>query len=149
MFEYVRNSKRFIKIVLAIIILPFALWGVDSYVRTGGSGDIATVGGTPIVLTEFQQALREQQERLRPMLGNANPEMLDSPEIRRAVLDTLINQRLLLLNATKSNLSLSDTQLAEFIAAVPQLQENGKFSKERYEALVASQNISKEVFEAR
>ncbi len=149
MFEYVRNSKRFIKIVLAIIILPFALWGVDSYVRTGGSGDIATVGGTPIVLTEFQQALREQQERLRPMLGNANPEMLDSPEIRRAVLDTLINQRLLLLNATKSNLSLSDTQLAEFIAAVPQLQENGKFSKERYEALVASQNISKEMFEAR
>lgn len=149
MFEYVRNSKRFIKIVLAIIILPFALWGVDSYVRTGGSGDIATVGGTPIILTEFQQALREQQERLRPMLGNANPEMLDSPEIRRAVLDTLINQRLLMLNAAKSNLSLSDAQLAEFIGAVPQLQENGKFSKERYEALVASQNMSKEMFEAR
>ncbi|MDI6747798.1 MAG: SurA N-terminal domain-containing protein [Rhodocyclaceae bacterium] len=149
MFEFVRNSKRFIKIVLAIIILPFALWGVDSYVRTSGSGDIATVGGTPIVMTEFQQALREQQERLRPMLGNANPEMLDSLEIRRAVLDTLINQRLLVLNASKSKLSISDTQLVEFIGAVPQLQENGKFSKERYAELVASQHMSKEMFEAR
>lgn len=149
MFEYVRNSKRFIKIVLAIIILPFALWGVDSYVRTSGSGDIATVGGTPIDLAEFQEALREQQERLRPMLGNANPEMLDSPEIRRAVLDTLINQRLLAMNALKSKLSVSDAQLIEFISAVPQLQENGKFSSERYAELVASQNMSKEMFEAR
>lgn len=149
MFDYVRNSKTFIKVVLAIIILPFALWGVDSYVRTSGSGEVATVGGTPIATTEFQEALREQQERLRPMLGNANPALLDSPEIRSAVIDTLVNQRLLALNAQKSQLFLSDAQLAEFISAVPQLQENGSFSKERYAAVVAAQNMSKEMFEAR
>jgi len=149
MFDYVRNSKTFIKVVLIIIIFPFALWGVDSYVRTGGSGDIATVGGSPIALSEFQEALREQQEQLRPMLGNQNPALLDSPELRRAVLDRLINQRLLAVNAQQAKLGVSDAQLAAFIAAVPQLQENGQFSKERYAALVASQNTSKEMFEAR
>ncbi|MDP1606330.1 MAG: SurA N-terminal domain-containing protein, partial [Rhodocyclaceae bacterium] len=149
MFDYVRNSKTFIKVVLAIIILPFALWGVDSYVRTGGSGDIATVGGSPIAISEFQQALREQQEQLRPMLGNQNPALLDSPELRRAVLDRLINQRLLAVNAQQAKLGVSDAQLAAFIAAVPQLQENGQFSKERYAAAVAAQNMSKEMFEAR
>jgi peptidyl-prolyl cis-trans isomerase D len=46
-------------------------------------------------------------------------------------------------------MSVGDQQLAQFIASVPSLQENGKFSKERYEALVAGQGMSKEMFEAR
>ena len=150
MFDAVRNNKKIIQIVLALIILPFAFWGVESYVRDAGSGvDVATVGGSGISQQEFQQSLREQQERLRPMLGNANPAMLDSPELRRAVLDTLVNQRLLTLNARESKLTVSDAQLAEFISSVPQLQVNGKFSKERYESVVASQGMSKEMFEAR
>ena len=50
MFDLVRNNKKIIQLVLAIIILPFALWGVDSYVRGGrGGNEIATVGDTPIV----------------------------------------------------------------------------------------------------
>jgi parvulin-like peptidyl-prolyl isomerase len=44
---------------------------------------------------------------------------------------------------------VSNEQLVQFIASVPSLQENGRFSKERYEAVVASQNMSKEMFEAR
>ncbi len=151
MFDSVRNNKKIIQIVLALIILPFAFWGVESYVSGGGRGeDVAKVGGIGISQQEFQQSLREQQERLRPMLGgNVNPAMLDNPELRRAVLDTMINQNLLALNARKAKLTVSDAQLAEFIASVPQLQENGKFSKARYEAVVASQGMSKEMFEAR
>jgi len=149
MFDTVRNNKKVIQIVLALIVLPFAFWGVESYVSNPGGADVATVGGAGISQQEFQQSLREQQERLRPMLGNADPAMLDNPELRRAVLDNLVNQRLLAVNARKAKLTVSDAQLAEFIAGVPQLQEGGKFSKERYEAVVAAQGMSKEMFEAR
>jgi peptidyl-prolyl cis-trans isomerase D len=150
MLDVIRSNKKVAQIILALIILPFAFWGVESYIRDSGRGvDVATVGGGAISQQEFQQALREQQERLRPMLGNANPALLDSPELRRAVLDTLVNQRLLTINAREAKLSVSDAQLAEFIAGVPQLQVNGRFSKERYEAVVASQGMSKEMFEAR
>lgn len=151
MFDLVRNNKKFIQIVLAVIVLPFALWGVESYVNApGDAGAVATVGGTPIPLGEFQEALREQQERLRPQLGgNVNPELLDNPEMRRGVLQNLVNQRLLALHAAKSGMVVGDEQLANFITAVPALQENGKFSRERYEALVAAQGMSIEMFEAR
>lgn len=151
MFDLVRNNKKFIQIVLAVIVLPFALWGVESYVNAPrDAGAVAQVGGTPIPLGEFQQALREQQERLRPQLGgNVNPELLDNPEMRRGVLQNLINQRLLLLHATKSRMVVGDDQLASFITSVPALQENGKFSRERYQALVAAQGMSVETFEAR
>jgi peptidyl-prolyl cis-trans isomerase D len=151
MFDLVRNNKKIIQIVLAVIVLPFALWGVESYVKApGAAGSVAQVGGTPISLGEFQEALREQQERLRPQLGgNVNPELLDNPEMRRGVLQNLINQRLLVLHAAKSHMVVGDDQLAGFITSVPALQENGKFSRERYQAIVAAQGMSIETFEAR
>jgi peptidyl-prolyl cis-trans isomerase D len=148
MFDLVRNNKKFIQLVLAFIMLPFALWGVDSYVRTGSSDGVATVGGTPIALGEFQQALREQQDRLRPQLGNVSQDVLDSPEVRRGVLEELISQRLLALYASQSKLMVSDEALVRFITAVPSLQEDGKFSRERYQALVSARGMSVEMFES-
>lgn len=151
MFDIVRSNRRMMQVILALIILPFAFWGVESYVRNvGNDNDAATVGGSKISLQEFQAALREQQDKMRPMLGaGASPAMLDSREIREAVLESLVNQRLLALHAVKAHMTVGDAYLAEYIRSVPGLQENGKFSKERYEALVANQGMSKEMFEAR
>lgn len=151
MFDIVRNNPKVAQLILAVIILPFAFWGIDSYIRDpGGAAEVvAEVGDSKILQREFQQALREQQDRLRPSLGGADPKLLDSPQMRKNVLDQLINQRLLLLVANKANLTVSDQQLAEFIAAIPGLQQDGKFAKERYAAFVASQGMSEEFFEAR
>ncbi len=47
MFDAVRNNKRIVQIFLVVITLPFAFWGVESYIRNfGGSGDVASVGGS-------------------------------------------------------------------------------------------------------
>ena len=147
MFDIVRNNKKFAQIVLALITLPFAFWGIDSYVSGGGSAnEIANVGKTPISQEEFQRSLSEQQERLRPQAGG-NVAMLESPEFRRGVLQELINQRLLLLHANKSQMGISNETLSGFIMSLPSLQVEGKFSRERYEQLVAAQNMSVEQFE--
>lgn len=151
MFDFVRNNRRIVQVVLAGIILPFAFWGVDSYINhMGSSNDVATVGGSAISLQAFQQSLQEQQNRMRSAAGRPVPqELLDTPQIRQDVLNGLIDQRLLLLHAAKSGLGVSDAQLAQFIASVPSLQDDGKFSKEKYEALVAAQGMTIDSFEAR
>jgi peptidyl-prolyl cis-trans isomerase D len=151
MFDTVRNNRRLVQVFLALITLPFAFWGVDSYVRDNATGDsLAKVGDSKIGAQEFQQAMREQQERMRPALGGkVDPAMLDNPEMRRAVLGGLINQRLLGMHASKSKLTVSDSQLVQFITSAPALQENGQFSPQRYATMVASQGMSKEMFEAR
>jgi len=147
MFDIFRNNKKIVQIVLAIIILPFALWGVDSYVRGGGpASEVANVGKTSITQDEFQRSLNEQQERLRPQVGN-NLALLESPEFRRGVLQELINQRLLLLHANQARMGISNEMLSGFIVSLPALQVDGKFSRERYEQLVAGQNMSVEQFE--
>lgn len=150
MFDLVRNNKKFIQIVLAFIMLPFALWGVDSYVRTGGGDGVAKVGDSTISVNEFQQSMRDQAERLRAQFGDkVDQEMLDSPQLRQQVLQDLINQRLLALHAANAKLRVSDETLVGFITSVPSLQENGKFSRERYQSLVAAQGMSIEMFESR
>lgn len=151
MFDAVRNNKKVVQVFLLLITLPFAFWGVDSYVRNMGKGDeLASVGGNKITPAEFQQALRSQQERLRASLGEQfNPAMLDNPEARRAVLENLINQRLLSLDAAKHRLVVSDAQMRDTILAVPGFQENGQFSQVRYEALIKAQGMNQAAFEAR
>lgn len=151
MLDFVRNNKRITQGFLALITLPFAFWGVDSFVRNADVGvAVATVAASKITRQELQSAMREQEDRMRAQLGGrVDPAMFDTPQMRRAVLDSLVTQRLLAAQAKKSGLVVGNEQLIQFIASVPSLQENGKFSKERYEALVAAQGMSKEMFEAR
>lgn len=150
MFDIVRNNRKLIQLVLALIMLPFVFFGVDSYFRDMGRGaDPASVGDAKISAQEFQQALREQQERLRPALGGRDPSMLDNPELRRGVLEQLVNQRLISVHVVKSKMTLGDMQLAQYISSSPMLQEDGKFSPQRYKQVVAAQGMSEEMFEAR
>jgi peptidyl-prolyl cis-trans isomerase D len=151
MLDIVRNNKRITQVFLALITLPFAFWGVESYVRNVDVGaELASVGRGKVTRQEFQMALREQQEQMRTQSGGKlDPAMLDTPQMRRAVLDSLVTQRVLTEQARQTKLIVSNEQLVQFITSVPSLQENGKFSRERYEAVVAAQNMSKEMFEAR
>ena len=151
MFDYVRNNKRVVQVFLALITLPFAFWGVESYVRNVGTGnDVASVGGGKISQQELLQALRDQQARMRQQLGREIPaELLDNPEIRRSVLDTLVNQRLMALHAAKSRVFVGDTQLGATIQSIPAFQDGGKFSRALYDAYVGAQNMNQAQFEQR
>jgi len=151
MFDAVRNNKKIVQVFLLLITLPFAFWGVDSYVKNAGSGgELASVGGVPITPAEFQQAQREQQDRMRGALGaNFDPAMMETPEARRAVLENLVNQRLLALEVAKMRLRTPDERVRSTIAGVPAFQENGHFSLPRYEAMLKAQGMTQPVFESR
>ncbi|MBS1141488.1 MAG: peptidylprolyl isomerase [Proteobacteria bacterium] len=150
MFDAVRNNKRIVQVFLALITLPFAFFGVESYMRNDGSGgDVATIGDIKITQQQFQQTLREQQERLRTQLGGQfDPKMLDNPEARKAVLDDLINQRLLLVEASKKHMFAGDNAVRQAIGAIDAFKVDGKFSVERYEAALRGQGMSPAGFEA-
>lgn len=149
-FDAVRNNKRVVQIFLALITLPFAFWGIDSYVRNTGAGaDLASVGDTKITLPQFDQAWRAQQDRMRQVLGASfRPESMNTPEARLAVLNSLVDQRLLLLEASQGRLGASDSLLRDAIGKIPALQENGQFSMARYQAALAAQGMSQAQFEA-
>ncbi len=151
MFDAVRNNKRIVQVFLVLITLPFAFWGVDSYIRSSGGGtNLATVGGSNITPQEFAQALREQQERLRGIYGREfNPAMLETPEARTALLDALVSQRLVHLATQKANMTLTTAQITEFLAAVPAFQEDGQYSIERVRNYIRNAGLTEEAFLAK
>ena len=72
--------------------------------------------------------------------------LLDTPEQRAELRDGLIQQRLLAVKSVKSNLMVTDEQLREMITGLPAFQENGQFSKARYDALLRAQGMSDVAF---
>ena len=151
MFDAIRNNKRIVQIFLGLITLPFAFWGVDSYVRNAGVGtDVASVGESKITVSEFDQALRDRQDRMRQALGASfKQEMMNAPETRLSVLNSLIDKRLLVLEASRQKLQTSDDVLRDVISKIPSMQENGQFSNARYESALRAQGMSQPQFEAR
>ncbi len=151
MFDAIRNSKKFVQVFLALIALTFAFWGVDSYLKGSGPGnDVATVGESKITQQQFHESWREQMDRARQQLGpNFRQDQFDTPETRMAVLNALIDQRVLLLEANKARLGVGDSLLVDIISSMPSLQEDGKFSRARYEAALRAQGMAPEQFEAR
>lgn len=151
MFDFVHEKKRLVQIVLALIILPFAFWGVDSYNKSGNRAEVvATVNDAKITQREFEYALRQQQDRLRQMMGeNFDAAMFDNPEMKRAVMNKLVEQRLLVEHARDIGLAVTDEQLAQVIQGIKAFQDNGRFDKQRYETALAGQNMSPPMFEAR
>jgi len=153
MLDAIRDRAQgiFAKIILVLIIVPFALWGVGSYIQNKGDADVvASVNGQNILSQEFTQALKDQQERLRTKMGSSfDPALLESAEIRQSILDNLIKQHLLVQEASKVGVKITDAQLASVIAQIPAFQQDGQFQKTRYEALLRNQNMTPAMFESR
>jgi peptidyl-prolyl cis-trans isomerase D len=150
MFDAVRNNKKIVQVFLALITLPFAFFGVESYVRNVGTGDdVAKVGDVKITQRQFQQALREQQERLRAQTGGQfDAKLLDTPEARKTILDDLVDQRLLMLEASRNKMFASDEAIRRAIAGIDAFKVDGRFSSERYGAALAAQGMTPAGFEA-
>lgn len=153
MFDFVHKHKRLLQVFLGLIAITFATWGIESYTRfRGGADTVATVNGLTITQREFDAELRRQQDQMRRMFGrNFDPAILEKPEARSALIDSLVTQRLLASAAQRADLTVSDEMLAELIHSVPAFQSDGQFSKPQYELALRSQNppMSSAQFEAR
>lgn len=150
MFDAVRNNKIITQAILGLIAITFAFFGLESYVRDSGSaGDVAKIGDLKINQQQFQEALRSQQDRLRAQLGDQyDSKLLESPDARKAILDDLINQRLLMLEATKHRMFVSDDAIRQTILGIQAFNVDGSFSNERYEAALRAQGMTPAGFEA-
>ena len=149
MFDLVQKHKTFAQLILFMMMVPFAFFGVDYYFRGGSTADtVVTIGKDKVSTAEFDQALRDQQSRARQMLGrNYDPAMFDNPEVRFAVLDQVVNDHLLAGKAKDERFRVSDAQLRDTIASIPAFQDGGKFSNERYEMFLIGQSTNRIAFE--
>lgn len=144
------HSKGWLaKLILAFITIPFALWGVDSYLKGAGSNvAVATVEGKGITVQEFGNAMQDMRNQLQAS-GKTDPALLEDPSIKHAVLNKLMLKRLMSAEVRRSNLSISDEQLSKFIMTLPEFQQDGKFSQELYDSILSQNKLTPSQFESR
>lgn len=143
--------SKIVQIILySVIVVSFAFVGIEAYVRTPtGQDTVAEVGQQRVTTAEFDQALRQQQDRIRGMLGaNFDPKMFETKEARTQVVDDLINQRLIVVAAERAGVRVSDALLAEQIAQIPDFQEAGVFSAQKYATVLKANNRAPKLFES-
>jgi len=139
------GNKKIVQLAIALfLIIPFGLFGVDYYFRAPVGGDVvASVGRQRIGEQEFNDAIRRQADIYRQQFrGQFDASLMDNPEIRRAVLDRLVAEKLVTAATDRSGVRLTDAELARRIMAEPAFQVDGKFSKERYDIIARSQGMT-------
>ena len=130
-------------IVLALIIGPFALWGINSYFTASSDNSVATVNGDEISPADFERAYQGQYQRLLQFYGASfRPGMIDEKQLRQQVLDNLINETLLDQQVAKQHYSVGDAQLVEDIQKIPAFQVEGKFSAQAYSSALAASGMT-------
>ena len=116
------------KVLLILFLTPLALVGIEGYFSGGSKDTATTVNGTDISKKEVEQLTSSLKEQYLAY-ANGDETLLNQNFINNKALDTLISRQLLLQQADKLGISLSDQQLVHMIQQQPSFQQNGQFSE--------------------
>jgi peptidyl-prolyl cis-trans isomerase D len=132
-------------VFLGAIAVVFVFWGIDF--GAGVQTYAAKVDGESIPLETVRRAWQQRQSQLQQMLRDElPPEMVKSQQT--ALLNQFVQESLLKQRAEKFGYNVSDQELAAKVMEYPQFQVDGKFSKDRYNALIRSSGLTETQFEA-
>ena len=135
--------------ILGILVIPFALVGVNQYFTSSGENIVARVNDTEISTNEFNQSFSNYRRRMQSIMGAAyDPVQFDQLVVRREHLDNLIDQELITQAAQSLGLDVDNATLAEEIRKIPAFQVDGKFNADVYQARLLSQGMTPKQFEA-
>ncbi|MCP4768507.1 MAG: hypothetical protein GY875_19875 [Gammaproteobacteria bacterium] len=134
--------------IIFLISVPFALWGVNSYLGGGEVAPAATVNGEEIALRDLDQAYANYRQRLIQLFGGSIPASLgDESAVRSRVLEQLIEESALRQYSEKQGYRIGDEALARMIREMDQFKRDGQFNSEIYQAQLRSIGYSALGFE--
>ncbi|CAN1510917.1 periplasmic folding chaperone [Methylophilaceae bacterium] len=136
------------QVILALVLIPFALFGIDSYLNQAGNNlSIAKVDGYKITLPEYNRAIENVRNRIMSEGKKVDPAMFDSFEFKESVVDGLITKQLINNDIKKSKFKITDLQLSQYIIGMPEFQKDGKFSQELYDKVLQNNQLKPKKFE--
>lgn len=144
MLQAIRDRAQgiFAWVMLILVGVPFALWGIQNYLDSGKEQPLAVVGDRDIFEREVNQAY---QQSLANLVGLAE---VDEKQLKREALEKLIRDEVIAQNAGAKNLAVSDNAVREFIQTLPYFQTDGRFDKEKYNIMLSSQGLGSAQFVA-
>ena len=156
-----KTSGWIATVILGLLIIPFAFFGMESYLSPRVDTYAARIAQPPswwpsaperwpvsylwkthdIEAQDYRQRLETQRMRMRDEQGDKfDANAFESAENKRKLLDDMIDEQLMRLAAERDGIVVSDAEIRREIQDIPDFQVDGKFDADRYQLLLASQN---------
>jgi len=122
-------------VILTLICVPFALWGINNYLDTGKEAPVASVGDRDFYQRDVNKAYEQYSQNLQGL-------SIDEQTLKTQALQKLIKDEVLLQYVHSEGLVITNDEAREFIKSLPYFQVDGQFSDKQYKTLLSSQRIS-------
>ncbi|HEX7130099.1 MAG TPA: SurA N-terminal domain-containing protein [Rhodanobacteraceae bacterium] len=127
------------KIIFGLMVFVFSFFGIEGYFQAHNDTWVAKVDGHEISQQDFQNSFNQYRQQQMAQPGNTMEAAdFEKPEVKRAALDRLINQQLLLNLNEKLGVVVPDSEVRAQIAQVPQFQVDGRFNPDAYLATLSA-----------
>jgi len=136
-------------VIVILIIIPFALFGINEYFETDSNVYVAKVNDVSIPEFEYRRVYLGERSFRQSLVGDD----LDSPfmnedSIKRSALDRVVNTELMSQAAVANGFDVGNQLLVEAIASRDEFQTDGKFDQSLYNNLLRNNNLTPSEFEA-
>ena len=154
MLETMRNAtkgvvgKAIMTVVMGLIIVSFAIWGVGDMLRGFTASNVASVGGANISSQDyryqFQRTLQQTQRRLRQPFTT---EQARAMGLDRQVLQRMISETAFDEEARRLGLAVSDDALRAMITSNPDFQDkSGAFDPQKFASLLRDNDLNERYY---
>lgn len=138
------TAKSFVmKIILLLLVVSFAVWGVGDVVRSGNSGHVAKVGDETVSYADFARR-SALMERMMQSMGITS---VDRRAVEDQVLRQLVEEKLVALRLKEIGVSPNTQLLAGRLKASPLFHDvRGKFDPELFRTTLAQRQMNEATF---
>lgn len=149
MLQLIRsNAQGWIAwVIVGLIILTFALFGIDQYARGDKVVVVAEVNGEDVTARDFLMLYNRQKSRLEQQFGQMYDQVVQDEELRDQVLDALVESLVIRQWAHSNDMTVSDQQLARTIHSADVFQQDGQFDQRVYEEVIMRNGLNVARFE--
>lgn len=134
-------------VIVGLIILTFALFGIDQYAKGDKNVAVAEVNGEEVGANQFLSLYQRQKLRLQQQFGEMYDSVVDDEQLREQVLNALIESELIRQWADDQGMLISDPQLAASIQSADMFRKDGQFDEATYKEILARNGLNVARFE--
>lgn len=139
-----------IKGIFVIIIIVFVLFWTEPREKGSGLEVVANMDGSKITMSEYRKSYDNMMNIYRNIFKEGlSEDMLKMMKLKEKALDSIIESRLLLAEAERLGLQVSNSELVDSIAKYPAFQKDNAFDKGQYLAVLKANRLTPDEFEGK
>lgn len=149
MLKAMRHHAKYFYVLFFIVILSFIFWGVGTVDQSDKGNIVAEVGRYKITGEEYWRTYDRMFNFYRDMYKEKfDEEMQKKLKLKEGVLNSLVDNRVLLSAARENGITVTDDELNEAIKNEPAFMKNGSFDSEVYQNRLRLTRLTPETYEA-